>query len=218
MFASQNKSNLIIEKSIQMDTGQKLTQKGERDYILIKRIREGDDQKAYVELYNYYHKSVYYMMYKMTNNPFESEDLTLEAFEKAYQNLDAYVSDYGFSTWLFRIASNNCIDYMRKKVNQVNSVNIDHVMTYSAVPSQLVSGNNNPEETLIKEERGNIVNKLIKKMSPKYRKVIELKYIKEHSMEEISEMLHLPIGTVKAQLFRGREILFCALSKQKEMI
>jgi len=201
-----------------MNTWQKLTQKGERDYILIQRIREGDDQKAYVELFNHYHKSVYYLMYKMTNNPFESEDLTLEAFEKAYQNLDSYISDYGFSTWLFRIASNNCIDYMRKKVNQNNSVQIEHAMNHSAIPSQLVSTNNNPEESLIKEERGDILQKLIKKMSPKYQKVIELKYIKEFSMEEISNMLNLPIGTIKAQLFRGREILFNALSQQKEMI
>jgi RNA polymerase sigma factor (sigma-70 family) len=200
-----------------METRQKLTLKGERDYLLITRIREEDDQKAFEALYNHYQKSVYYMMYKMTNNPVEAEDLMIEAFEKAFRNLDNYISDYTFSTWLFKIAANNCIDHMRKKINKLNSLPIDGLMNQGGLSDQFISENHNPEEKLIKKQRGELINKLIKKVNPHFRKVIELRYLKEYSIEEISTALKLPIGTVKGKLFRGREHLY-SMAKDMEML
>src|SRR5512137_2963449 len=91
-----------------------LTEKAQRDYRLVKRAVNQGDQKAYAELMNNYRESLYYMLLKMTNNQVDADDLTIEAFGKAFKKLHQYTPDYAFSTWLFKIAANNCIDFMRK--------------------------------------------------------------------------------------------------------
>ncbi len=94
-----------------MEMNTNLTEKGQRDYLLIQRALRDGDQKAYADLLHYYRDSLYFMMLKMTNNPYDADDLTIEAFGKAFKKLDQYTPDYAFSTWLFKIASNNCIDF-----------------------------------------------------------------------------------------------------------
>ena len=97
-----------------MEINENLSDKARRDYMLVKKATDGD-QKAYAELLDRYRDAIYYMLLKMVNNASDAEDLTIEAFGKAFKNLNQYAPNYAFSTWLFKIATNNCIDFIRKK-------------------------------------------------------------------------------------------------------
>src|SRR6056297_3873137 len=91
-----------------------LSDKAQQDIALVEKAKAGD-QQAYGQLMGKYRDSIYYMLLKMVNNPVDAEDLTIEAFGKAFKNIDQYTPNYAFSTWLFKIATNNCIDFIRRK-------------------------------------------------------------------------------------------------------
>lgn len=200
-----------------MELGSHLTEKGLRDYKLVLAAVNSGDQKAYAELMNNYRDSLYFMLLKMTNNSDDADDLTIEAFGKAFKKLDQYTPDYAFSTWLFKIASNNCIDFIRKKKKHTFSLNNrgeyenSHEMGDN-IPSETLD----PEERIIKTQKIEMMREVVEKLKPHYRKLIELRYFKEFSYEEISKELDLPLGTVKAQLFRAREFLFNILKNIPE--
>lgn len=189
-----------------MEINENLSDKAKRDYMLVKKATSGD-QKAYAELLDRYRDAIYYMLLKMVNNASDAEDLTIEAFGKAFKNLNQYAPNYAFSTWLFKIATNNCIDFIRKK--KANHISLDqddeeHEMATHEVQATVPD----PEETLINQQKAMLMRNVVTKLKPRYRKLIELRYFNEFSYEEIAEELELPIGTVKAQLFRARELLF----------
>jgi len=91
-----------------------LSEKAKNDLLLVAEARKGNE-KAFASLMNRYRDSIYYMLLKMVNNASDAEDLTIEAFGKAFRNLDSYTPKFAFSTWLFKIATNNCVDFIRKK-------------------------------------------------------------------------------------------------------
>ncbi len=187
----------------------KLTDKALRDYELVCLAREKGDQKAYADLMNSYREPIYYMLLKMTNSSIDADDLTLEAFGKAFKSLSQYTPDYAFSTWLFRIATNNCIDFIRRKKNKLVSIdnlytNIDGEEIGINIPSETLD----PEERIIQKQKIKYMREVVLKLKPHYRSLVELRYFEELSYEEISERLSLPIGTVKAKLFRAREFLY----------
>ena len=195
------------------DNEQKLTTKAVYDYRLVKLALESGDQKAYGELLQRYRESVFFMMMKMCNNTDDAEDLTIEAFGRAFKKLDQYSPDYAFSTWLFKIASNNAIDFLRKK-KQKFAISLDNKSEeYEGQDhSQNIKSNTpDPEETFIRKQKNSNLRLLVNNLKPKYREMIELFYFQEMSHEEISQKLELPIGTIKAQLFRARELLYNAL-------
>lgn len=195
------------------DNENKLTTKAVYDYRLVKLAIENSDQKAYAELMQRYRESVYYMMMKMCNNKDDAEDLTIEAFGRAFKKLNQYSPEYAFSTWLFKIASNNAIDFIRRK-KQKFSFSIDSKaddndsIDHSA---NIKSSTLDPEEHFIRKQKIESVRLLVDSLKPKYKEMIELFYFQEMSHEEISQKLNLPIGTIKAQLFRARELLYTAL-------
>lgn len=188
-----------------------LTTKAVYDYKLVQAALKGD-QKAYAELMQRYKEGIYFTMHKMVNNKDDAEDLTIEAFGRAFKRLDQYSPAYAFSTWLFRIATNNAIDFLRKK-KQMQSVSLD-VKQESASGeitdgTQLIkSGTLDPEEHLLKKQKIEALREVVNNLKPKYKELVELFYYQEMSHEEIAQQLNLPIGTIKAQLFRAREILF----------
>src|SRR5512137_2510692 len=183
-----------------------LSDKAKGDLLLVKEARKGCE-KAFASLMNRYRDSIYYMLLKMVNNPIDAEDLTIEAFGKAFRNLESYTPDYAFSTWLFKIATNNCIDFIRKK--KANHVSLDHTdEEHEKATKDIQAPVLDPEESLINDQKIKLMRSLVSKLKPRYRKLIELRYFSELSYEEIAEELELPIGTVKAQLFRARELLF----------
>jgi len=182
-----------------------LSPKAQLDIELVKRAINGD-QKAYAELLERYRDAIYFTLLKMVNNASDAEDLTIEAFGKAFKNIRQYAANYAFSTWLFKIASNNAIDFMRKK--KLNNVSIDEGMNeMDMAPVNIRSEQPTPEETLISEQKIVMLRSIVAKLKPRYRKLVELRYFYEYTYEEISIETGLPIGTVKAQLFRARELL-----------
>ena len=199
-----------------MEVNTNLSEKAQRDYLLVQRANDGD-QKAYAELMDRYRDAIYYMLLKMVNNASDAEDLTIEAFGKAFKNIQQYTPNYAFSTWLFKIATNNCIDFIRKKKAMTISLDQNDNDDDKA-PSDIMAPMLDPEEEMIKGQKQKMMREIVSKLKPRYRKLIELRYFKEFSYEEIADELELPIGTVKAQLFRARELLFNILKHTSKSI
>lgn len=199
-----------------MEINPNLTEKAQRDYELVKQAVEQGNQLAFTELMGLYRDTIYFMLVKMTGNVDDAEDLTLEAFGKAFKNLSQYTPDYAFSTWLFKIASNNCIDFMRKKKKNVLANDNYEDVNESYHIKSMPAGGLDPEENLIKSQKIELMRKVVDKLKPRYKKLIQLRYFDEYSYEEICEELDLPLGTVKAQLFRAREFLFNILKDSQE--
>ena len=200
-----------------MEINQELTKKSQRDCKLIQEALEHNNQQAYAELMECYRESLYLMMLKMVNNPYDAEDLTIEAFGKAFRNLSQYTNTNAFSTWLFRIAANNCIDFLRKK--RVNLVMLDQSYENEdgdAIKLEVTDTTLNPEEKLCDKEYKESMRKVVAKLKPHYRELIELRYFEELSYEEISERMQMPLGTIKAKLFRAKDMLQ-TIMKQKEI-
>ncbi len=191
-----------------MEINPNLTDKAMRDFQLVQAAITDGDQRAYAALMSNYRDSLYFMLLKMTNNASDADDLTIEAFGKAFKKLEQYTPDYAFSTWLFKIASNNCIDFMRKKKKRTFSIDSSpDGEEGNELVNYLPSDGPDPEEKVIKKEKMVMMREVVEKLKPHYRKLIELRYFKEYSYEEIATELELPLGTVKAQLFRAREFI-----------
>lgn len=199
-----------------MEVNPNLSEKARHDYKLVKLATNGDE-KAYAELLDRYEDAIYYMLLKMVNNKSDAEDLTIEAFGKAFKNLTQYTPNYAFSTWLFKIATNNCIDFIRKKKG--NLISLDQTFDdHESIGTPLQSNTPDPEEDMIKSQRVTLMRNVVGNLKPRYRTLVELRYFKEYSYEEIATELNLPIGTVKAQLFRARELLYNILKSSKPNI
>ena len=181
--------------------------KAKYDLELVEKAIAGD-QKAYAELLSRYRDSIYFMLLKMVNNKSDAEDLTIEAFGKAFKNIKQYSPNFAFSTWLFKIASNNGIDFLRKKRGVVVSIDGEGNDQEDSKPMSVISEDLDPSEEMIKSQIVDLVHTVVAKLKPRYRTLVEMRYFQELSYEEISEQLNLPLGTVKAQLFRSRELLY----------
>ena len=193
------------------------TEKAQRDYQLVCRAREEGDQRAYADLLRMYKEPIYLLLLKMTNNPTEADDLTMEAFGKAFASLHLYNPTHAFSTWLFSIATNNCVDFIRKK--RLQTIYLDDIRTSAdnevyeyPIPAEA----DNPEEDIIHQQRVQILREVVKQLKPRYRRLVEMRYFEEMSYEEIAEELQMPLGTVKVQLFRARDLLHNILITKKE--
>ncbi len=199
-----------------MELNSNLSLKAQQDMELVEKARSGD-QLAYGELLGRYRDAIYFMLLKMVNSPVDAEDLTIEAFGKAFKNIGQYTPNYAFSTWLFKIASNNCIDFIRKK--RASHVSLDQTMNGedSLAPSSMIQSDTlDPELTMINKQKIKHMRNVVSKLKPRYRQLVELRYFKEYSYDEIASELDIPIGTVKAQLFRARELLLNILNRSKE--
>lgn len=203
-----------------MEINAKLTEKALRDYELVRLALEKGDQKAYADLMNNYRDSLYYMLLKMTNDPIDADDLTIEAFGKAFKNLSQYTPDFAFSTWLFKIATNNCIDFIRKKKKMTFSMNkgFDGSDETSEMAQNIPFEGLDPEEKFIEGQKIKLMRQVVERLKPHYRTLVELRYFNELSYEEISDELNIPLGTVKAQLFRAREFLYNILKNSVDKI
>lgn len=201
-----------------MEIGDNLSDKGKKDFALVQKAKQGD-QAAYAELMGRYRESVYFMLLKMVKNNDDADDLTIEAFGKAFNRLDQYSPSFAFSTWLFKIASNNCIDFIRKK--RVHMTSMDHAYSNSegeSVQLDVESNTMDPEEVIIKQQKVKMMRLIVSKLKPRYRELVEKRYFEELSYEEIAEEMDLPLGTVKAQLFRAREFLANIMKNTKDSI
>jgi RNA polymerase sigma-70 factor (ECF subfamily) len=194
-----------------------LSEKGQYDYHLVQKAIHEKDQKAYAELMERYREPIYFMLLKMVNNKDDAEDLTIEAFGKAFRRMHQYTPQFAFSTWLFKIATNNCIDYIRKK--RIKAISIDQGFSTEDGDTIEISVKDavlDPAEAMQKEERIKKMREIVDKLNPRYRRLVEMRYFDELAYEEIAEELNLPLGTVKAQLFRAREFLFQMMQNSKD--
>ena len=196
-----------------------LSEKAKYDYSLVLKAIQNKNQQAYTELMDRYKDSIYFMLLKMVNNKDDAEDLTIEAFGKAFNRLTQYTPNYAFSTWLFKIATNNCIDFIRKKKKNVLSIdNRFENEEGDSLMIELKSTGRNPEQEAMRDQKIKLMREVVTKLKPRYQKLVELRYFKELSYDEISTELDLPLGTVKAQLFRAREFLYNIMKITRESI
>lgn len=179
------------------------------DFELIDRAVVQKDQQAFATLMKRYKKAVYFMILKMIRDADDADDLTMEAFAKAFKNLHKFKKDYTFSTWLFRIATNNTIDFIRKK--KLKTMSLNNTLTDdggNSVNIDVEDDDNNPQDEFIRTQRIEMVRIFVDKLPAKYRKLVKLRYFDELSYDEIAVELDKPLGTVKAQLHRSRELLY----------
>lgn len=181
------------------------------DKELIERILTKNDQMAYAALMDKYKRAVYFTILKMVNNQDDADDLTMQAFTKAFNSLDKFDSTYAFSTWLFRIASNNTIDHIRKRRLQTTSLDKgmydDDEGNSQSIGSNIIDDSLDPEEELVREQRNKIMGEVIDTMDVKYKELIQLYYFQEMKYEEIAQLLNIPLGTVKVRLKRAKDFL-----------
>lgn len=183
-----------------------LSNRAKRDLELVVRAREGD-QNSYAQLLRRYWDSIFFMLLKMVHNKDDAEDLTIEAFGKAFKNLANYTPEYAFSTWLFKIANNNAIDFIRRQKGKMVPIDNQGRNPEDEAVIQLQSNAPDPEEELIRKQKARLMKEVVDQLKPRYSRLVNLRYYKEYSYEEIAKELELPIGTVKAQLFRAKELL-----------
>ncbi len=174
------------------------------------------DQKAYQKLTEKYRRPLYFHVAKMVKNTEQVEDLVQEAFIKAFNNLESYNSNYAFSTWLYRITTNHTIDYLRKKKLQTTSIDKPIKTRDGELSFELPDNYSETDRQIIHKQRKQIITQAIENLPEKYRQVINMRHIEEYSYQEISDQLDLPLGTVKAHIFRAREMLYKALKDKRE--
>ena len=184
------------------------------DYELIDDSISGDED-AFGILMGRYENSLYGLIFKMVRNHEETQDLVQEAFIKSYNALESFNKQYSFSTWLFKIASNNCIDHLRKRRLKTTSIDAPIRTDEGSISQDIPDNSYSPERDSLRNEMFDSVNSIIDELPEKYKKVINLRHKEDKSYEEIAQALDIPIGTVKARIFRAREILKKSIIKMK---
>ncbi|OGX85397.1 RNA polymerase subunit sigma-24 [Hymenobacter lapidarius] len=192
--------------------------KAQRDFVLIQAALDGS-AKAYDALLRSYHKSVYHIALRMVRDPDDADDLTMEVFAKAFRYLSRYRPQFAFSTWLFRIATNSCIDFVRRKKLKTQSLNAAvRLGDGESILLDLPDHAPNPQEAFIRQQRLEAVQRVVTQLPANYARLVRLRYFEELSYEEVATELQVPLGTVKAQLFRARELLLHLLQASKAAI
>lgn len=175
-------------------------------------------EDSYSKLVDKYQKPLYFHIRKMIKEVELVDDLVQEVFMKAFHNLNSYSNEYAFSTWIYRIATNHTIDYLRKKKLQTLSIDQPYKTKDGDMEMQLPDESFSTDKPVMKKERKAVVQEAIDDLPEKYRLVIEMRHMEEKTYQEIADILDLPLGTVKAHIFRARELLYKALKDKRDKI
>jgi RNA polymerase sigma-70 factor (ECF subfamily) len=189
----------------------------EEDYKLIDDIREGNPRardNAYKRLLSKYRNQIYNLILKIVHNSEEVEDLVQESFSKAFNSIANFNKEYAFSTWLYRIATNSSIDYLRKRRLKTLSIDSPIQSKDDEYYMEIPDSREEPGKNVMQSQRDQLVRDAIAQLPKKYRVVIEMRHLQELAYEEIAEELRLPLGTVKAHIFRAREMLYKMLREK----
>ncbi len=167
----------------------------------------GGDQKAYASLVDKHRSAIFHIIKRIVHNDEIARDLVQETFMKAFASLASYRSEYRFSTWLYKIAANSSIDHLRKK--RIQALSLDRPIETADGTMELEVPDNsfNPERELVKKQQRFSIEEAIQSLPDKYREVIVYRHKDDKSYEEIADLLDIPVGTVKARIFRARELL-----------
>jgi RNA polymerase sigma-70 factor (ECF subfamily) len=179
----------------------------EEDATLIKRALKGD-QRAFRRLRSKYYDAIYNAIYRMVRDKEEVTDLTQEAFIKAFTSLASFNDEYAFSTWLYKIATNNSIDYIRRKKLHTFSIDKPIESKDSDYTFEIPDTTYEADGEVISTQRRQFLENAIASLPPRYRQVIIMRHVEEKEYQEIAKLLRLPLGTVKAHIFRARELLY----------
>lgn len=188
----------------------------EEDFDAIKRVLDGDT-KAFELLQNKYTRIVSALIRKMVRDEDDVQDLTQEAFIKTYNALDSFQFGYSFSAWLYRIASNTCIDFLRKKRFRTISINQPIAGSDEENFFEIKDSSYLPDINVLADERTKAIRNAINQLPENYRNIVELRHVEELDYKEISKRLDLPLGTVKAHLFRARKMMLASLKKKEHL-
>jgi RNA polymerase sigma factor (sigma-70 family) len=190
------------------------SESSKEDDKLVAAAVEGDEA-AYAQLVDKYQRALFFHIAKLVKDREQIEDLVQEAFMKAFGNLKSYNTDYAFSTWLYRIATNHSIDYLRKRKLQTLSIDEPQKTKDGELEIQLPDESYITDRDIIRKQRKQIIHNSIENLPEKYREVIRMRHMEEKSYQEIADILDLPLGTVKAHIFRAREMLYKALKDKR---
>ncbi|MBL7977185.1 MAG: sigma-70 family RNA polymerase sigma factor [Bacteroidetes Order II. Incertae sedis bacterium] len=166
------------------------------------------NEVAFQRLMNKYREPIWHHIRKMIRNDEEVDDLVQEAFIKAFSSLGSYSTQFAFSTWLYKIATNHTIDFLRKR--RLKTISIDKpVQTKDGeMELEIPDVEYRPDRHIVEDQRNRLIEEAIAKLPEKYHRVIVMRHQQEMSYEEIADQLSLPLGTVKAHIFRAREMLY----------
>lgn len=177
----------------------------ERDSLLVKKAIKGS-QKAYSELMSlYWGRIEKFFSLKLTGKE-DVEDLAIATFSKAFDKLESYNDSFAFSTWIQTIANNTLIDCYRKKEQKTVSIDVEKDDEESP-GLDIIDGGLDPEDNLIQKQKNKHIASLVHRLKPHYRELIIMRYLDELSYAEIAHKLDMPLGSVKAKLFRARDLL-----------
>ncbi len=165
------------------------------------------NQFAYKQLLRKYHDAIFNLIFRIVHEREQVEDLTQEVFVKAFASLKNFNEEFAFSTWLYKIATNSSIDYIRKRKLETFSIDKPIAMDEGDYHYELPDTTYQPDRTIIQHQRNLLIEEAINQLPEKYRRVIILRHTEERDYAEIARILKLPIGTVKAHIFRARELL-----------
>jgi len=167
----------------------------------------GGNQRAFRNLTEKHRPSVYHIVFKIVHDRETADDLVQETFMKAFASLASYRPEYRFSTWLYKIAANCSIDHLRKK--RIQALSLDRHLDDDNDGRQIdvADYSYHPGRDLERKERRFSIQEAIASLPDKYREVIIYRHKDDKSYEEIADLLCIPIGTVKARIFRARELL-----------
>lgn len=183
-----------------------------QDELLIRRAQRGDAD-AFEQLLLEHQKNVYNLCYRMAGNPDDAMDLSQETFLRAWRCLDQYQFASAFSTWLYRLCSNICIDFLRKRRRQqtvpLTFEDADGEEQTYAVPDAQPLPEEQVELKLTRETLAAAMAQLL----PEHRAVLQLRVVNEMSYEQIADVLDIQIGTVKSRLSRARNQLKKSLER-----
>ncbi len=189
----------------------------QRDRELVSLALEGD-QRAYALLVKKYKKGLVLHIRRTIGDEEVIEDLVQEAFIKAFKALKTYSTSYAFSTWLYKIASNHAIDYKRKRRLTTISLDKPTLTKDGEVRHEIPDVTYRPDQEIEGGQRENIIQEAIDSLPPKYNRVIVMRHQQEKSYEEIAQELDLPLGTVKAHIFRARRLLYMRLKDKRDSL
>lgn len=199
-----------MEKSLDI----KYNRSQEEDKKIIQSILDGN-KSAFSLLQKKYKQLITSLIRKMIKNEDDVQDLVQETFIKTYNSLDKYQETYPFSSWLLKLASNHCIDFLRKKRLSTISLQFKNSESDEEQEYEIVDNSNMPDSDILSNERTIVIEEAISKLPDNYKLIIHLRHEEELDYQQISERMNIPLGTVKAHLFRARKILEIYLKKHR---
>ncbi|WP_155987787.1 RNA polymerase sigma factor SigW [Gorillibacterium massiliense] len=177
-------------------------------------LARGGDRRAFEEIVDLYKDKMYHLAYRMLGSANEAEDIAQETFLRVYTNLHRYDENQKFSTWIYRIATNLCIDKLRKR-KAVYSLDAEMPDGEGSDWYSMLPGNEpTPENELLLTETQENIRNAIDTLPEKYKSVVVLRYIQDMSLQEIGDVLDMPVTTVKTRVHRGREFLRKKLDRE----